>query len=729
MKRKILALFVVGILLCLSGCAKKETVYNYDTDSKISQLSSDTVAENDKFILQWNNDRKYISFIGKKTGEVWSTIPQEFLNSGTKRNKNLEAPINITVFNPADKSVTAVSGFSYAISSGRVGSEKITNGIKVTYYFDKFNLSIPVSYTLEKDFLNVSVIPGEIVENDFKLVSISIAPSFCSVKNGADSSYLFIPSGSGALMECYESGLESRKYSGNVYGVDKARVIIDKWFSEEEINLPVFGAKDTNSALFGIVDSYAATVINAESGNIETGFSGVYPSFELRGYDEKETAKTSKYIMYAEDITTCENISINYYLLEGNDSGYEKMSSVYRNYLKEKYSMAKSNDNSDILLTFYGGDLVNEFILGVPRKKLTVLTGYSDVYSITEEINSKTDTNLSVQLLGFTSNGLSKGKIAGGFKLSDVYGSKKDLNLLKDYIEKSDAKLYADFDVVNFNLSANGYNKFSAAKTANLQRMTIEPVSMDVHTKSAFDKEYYLLGRNHLASATDKLIKYLNKSNINGVSLESFGKTAYSDYADNKYYSKGNISSQINGLLSSFKEKEISVLVSDANDYAAAVADAITDVSFESDNYTVFDARVPFYQMVFSGYKKLYSSPANEQSSINDVLLDCVSTGIGMSFSISNSYDIKMAPTASSYVSKSIYDGNKSDIIDAINKYTSFSKRCNDASLISFKYLENGLIESIYDNGLVVYVNKSGEDIEYFDMVIKSGSFEMRGEE
>lgn len=730
MKRKILAFLIAGILFCLSGCTKTDTGYVYDTTSKISEVSSTVVAENDTLLLEWNNDRKYITVTSKATGDVWSTTPQDFLNSEVKRNKNLEAPLNVKVFNPEDKSVTVVSGYSYAVSSGRVGSEKISNGIKVIYYFDKFNLSIPVKYTLKNDFLNITVVTEEIVENNFKVVEVSIAPSFCSVKNGSEDSYIFVPSGSGAIMECYQSGDKSRSYSGNIYGIDKSRIIIDKWFYEEEINLPVFGVKNGNSALFGIVDSYEGAVLNAEAGNGDTGFSNIYPTFELRGYDEKETAKTEKYIMYSDDISICEDISINYYLLHGDNVGYQEMALVYRNYLIEKYKMEKSNICNDVLLNFYGGDYVNDFVLGVPYEKMSVLTQYSDVLAITEEIITNTDMIPNVQLSGFTDSGLSKGKIGGGFRLSNTFGNKKELENLKTFIKEKGGNLFADFDIVNYNSSSDGYNTlFSAAKTANQQRMKFEPVSKDVHTKSLFDKEYYLLGRKHLYKAADKLKKYLNSADFNSVSLESLGKTAYSDYADLQYYSKGNTANQIAEILSSFEKEDIAVLVSDANDYSVSTADAVADVAFSAGNYSVFDYCVPFYQMVFSGYKQLYSVPANEQSSITDVLLDCVSTGMGMSFSIIDTYDNRLAPKETSYVSKSVFQGNKKYIIEALNKYKTFTNNRDNSTLVSFRQLDNGLTESIFDNGLTVYVNKTDFNISFEDITVNANSFKMKGVE
>ena len=729
MKRKIVAFLLATLLLLLSGCAIDEVVYNYDTESKIKELSSSVVAENDKYTLKWNDERKYITLTGKQSGEVWSSIPEDFLNSDIKRNKNLEAPLNITVYNPTDKKVANISGFSYAVSSGRVGCEKIDNGIKVTYYFDKYHISIPVSYTLTKDSLDVSLNPKEIVENDFKIVDLSLTPSFCSVKNNTEDSYIFVPSGSGALMECYQLGEDGRTYSGSLYGTDKSRILIDPWFTEENVKMPVFGVKAQNSAMFGIIKSYSGAIINANAGDVVTGFSSVYPSFELRGYDEMET-KSGKYMKFSDDISTREPILVSYYLLEGEDAGYEKMASVYREYLIDKYSMEKSNIKNDVMVTFYGGDFINNFVLGVPYKKLSVLTEYSDVKNITEELTSKTGVTPLVRLVGFTENGLSKGKVGGGFKIDTAFGSKKELNNLKDYLEENNSCLFADFDLINFNKSGNGYmTLFSAAKTANLQRMDIGAVTIDVHTKRTNVPQHYLLQRSLLNSAADDLIDSLKAQKLSGVSLDSLGKTAYSDYSETKYYTKGNIANQIAEIITKIKSNGFSTLTGNANDYAAAVSDIVIDVSLDSGDYSVFSDTVPFYQLVFSGYKQLYSAPINEQNNIDIALLDAVSTGTGIAVSIIDEYDTTLSPLGSAYTSKSVYNGNKKRIINAIVKFNEFSEKCGSSALVSYTRLDNGLTKSVYDNDVVVYTNPTDIDVTVEDVTVKSKEFIMKGVE
>lgn len=725
MKIKITAL-LSAVFLLLCGCTAENTEYNYDSSSSVNEVSDSVIAQNGKYMLEWNSERKYIS-LKSRNGTVWSSIPEEFLNSGVKRNKNLEAPVNVTLFNPNDKSVTEINGFSYAVSSGRVGSEKIKNGIKVTYYFDKYRLSVPISYVLNGDALDISVIPEEIEENDFKIVKLSLAPYFCSAKNGAENSYLFVPSGSGALMNCYEASETARVYSGNLYGIDKSRILIDAWFSEESVKLPVFGAKSGNSALFGIVKSYSGTVINASAGDPATGFSTVYPSFELRGYDETEALKVNKYIKYSDEISVKEKITVSYYLLEGENAGYETMAPLYRKWLAEKYGMIKSNADNGILLTFYGGDLKNEFIFGIPYKKLTTLTDYSDVENITEEIIANTGVALDIKLSGFTENGLSKGKLGGDFKLSSAFGSSKAKKSLFKYAGDKKINIYPDFDIVNFNKSGGGFTTlFSAAKTANRQRMSVGAVTDGVHTKSTIIPDYYLLSRKNLNKAAEKLNKALKSEKISAVALSALSNTAYSDYAESDYYTKGNIGAQVSGIFKALSKNGVKILAENANDYAAACAEAVSGIATYNGGYSVFDCEVPFYQMVFSGYKKLYSPPLNEQTDYNKAFLDAIATGTGISFSVIKNYDTDIASLDSAYVSKALYRGNRDYILKAVNRYKDYLKLLGNACLVSYTET-NGITKSIFDNGVTVYTNITDKDAAADGITVKAGDFTVKG--
>ena len=719
---------VVLIIVFICGCTPEAKTDQYDDSAQVSELESSIVAENSGYSLSWNSDRKYIAYANKETGQIWSSIPQDFLHTNKKFNRFLDAPLNIVCFNPEDQSVTSISGYSYAVSSGRVGSEKIENGIKVTYYFDKYQLSIPVRYVLTEKSLDVSIDPAEIVENQYQIVSISLLPYLCSAKNDTEDSYLFVPAGGGALMECYQAAEEKRLFSGSVYKTDAARYCNEEWYSETALSMPVFGAKSGESALFGIIKSYSGALIEADAGNPDVGFSAVYPTFELRGYDEAAGARKETFYKYIDTFSTEEPILISYYLLEGENAGYEEMAEVYREYLIDEYGMEKSAAQTDMLLTFYGGDLTREFLFGVPYNKLSVLTEYSEVRQIAGEVLDETGLKPSIQLVGFTDNGLSVGKPAGGFQLSHRFGSDKELENLKSWTLENGGLLFADFDIVRFNRSGNGFSTLlSTAKTATHRRMYTKSYTVDIHSVNTLFPEYYLLSRAALNQAAQKLIKSQQNDLLHGVSLGTLGCIAYSDYDNTAYYTKGGIRKQVSGILQEMNKSGLKTMVSGANDYAAAAADGITDVAFGNGGYSVFDHAVPFYQLVFSGYKPMYCQPLNEQNDMQVGMLQAASAGIGLSFSIVSKYDVALSATPGAFASNAVYSANRSRMLDTLKQYQDIVGRLGDAQLVSYRQPAEGITQSVYSNGAVLYTNCTEADAEVEGMTVKAKNFVIKG--
>ena len=76
--------------------------------------------------------------------------------------------------------------------------------------------------TNNDDGVRLSVNPKMIQESENRVISISIAPFFCGVKNDTENSYLFVPSGSGALVDTKTVSDQGSTYSAQVYGYDPA---------------------------------------------------------------------------------------------------------------------------------------------------------------------------------------------------------------------------------------------------------------------------------------------------------------------------------------------------------------------------------------------------------------------------------------------------------------------------------------------------------------------------
>lgn len=726
-------IFAFVILLTLAGCnntSKEKTVYNKNDIAK--SVSSQNIAENSQYTLFWNDDAKCVILQSKQSGKFWSTIPYEYLlNGGSSASVN--SPINVRLSNNNNSTFEEVRGYSGAIEEGRVFSEKISNGISVTYCFDKYEISIPVIYTLQNEGLSISIDGKEIIEsgNEWYLVSVSIAPYLCSASTKSKDSYLMVPSGSGALIYAAETSEKTRTFSGEIYGDDTSRYLQEKLTDDEAIRLPVFGVKDENEALLGIIseDSVAAE-LEAEAGNNRTGYSHIWPTFYFRGYDivapkvNAGTTGADDIIRVSEDISK-NTAEVLFCPLTGEEANYIGMANSYRNYLLKNNFLEPSDENQEIYsMTFVGGLPIATSFVGIPYQKVCSLTTFGEAKQIISEIKEGTGKNPVVKLLGYGDNGIMPGKVAGGYKFNSVFGNSSSRMKLEEYCVNNDIKLFTDFDIVRYRSSGEGFGyRSNAAKTAIGKKAEGYELSAALHI---FDEDfvYHLLSRKGLMSATERLISMLKEKDISGVSLDTLSSISYSDFSNSETYVKGNMAKDVRAILSKIHSAGHDISASAANSYAACVSDALFDVPTDNGNYYAFDEQIPFYQMVFRGAKPLYSEPINLSANPDKEIALAISSGIGLQFTLIKNYDAKYITVDKYNLHEMLYNGANEKINETVLQYSKIYDEIEDSYIVGYKNMSSGVSETIFSNGIKVYVNHTDAEAKCPAGVLKPYSAE-----
>ena len=457
LKKTIAGVLCFLLLLSLASCGSDENAESlYKQPEQMATVSTGVLTENQTYTLQWNDEKKCVLFTEKATGYVWSTIPFSHLQSGDY-DYNLEAPLLMEYYDPFFATIQSVSGID-CVDYGTIAAEQTEDGIKVTYYFSDLKIAVPITYELREDSLCVSVNTAELQETqDAQIVSISIAPYLCSVKNSNDSSdYLFIPSGSGALMyakEDTETG--SQEFSGDVYGTDLTRMPLYSALDEEPIRIPVFGARAGENALCAIIEQgESAARISASAGNSRTGYTNAYATFQIREFNITDKSKNGKIAEYASiaDEWSAETVySVGFYPLKGEAADYNGMAALYRQYLTDKGTLKQSKDEQkSYLVNILGGDQVKTFTLGIPHNTLQTATTFEQAQDMVQKLSVLTEELPTVVLSGFGTTGLTPGQVAGGFDLSGKLGGTKQHQALESYCRDKGIALYTDFDVLFF---------------------------------------------------------------------------------------------------------------------------------------------------------------------------------------------------------------------------------------------------------------------------------------
>ena len=728
----------ISVLLCtavfLTGC-KSNVKTQYKIPENMKTVPSGIAAENSKLALSWDDDMKCALLTDKATGYIWATTPYDFYNSG-QTSYNLSSPVILEYYNPDDNSTQIAQGFE-CIENGTVSSQKTENGIKAYFYFKEVEITVAVTYTLRAESLEISVNTDDIQESGkSKLISISLAPYFCSVKNSADkNSYLFVPSGSGALMYTDdEPDKESRDYSGEVYGYDLSRAKLDHPGDGEAVRLPVFGASNGREAMLGIIESGdGAATVSAAAGNMNYGYSNVYAAFDVRGYNNIEwesgiafgSTVANDIRILNEEIPAGRKLTLGFYPLSGDDADYSGMARRYREYLTEKKLLQKSDkEQKNYRLTLIGGTQTKGFFLGIPYDKFLPLTTFGQAEKICAELNAETGVSPVVLLEGYGNSGLNVSEIAGGYEIPKKLGGAKEREKFAESCKNSGAELYTDFDLVHFSKSGGGFNTFTdSARSADYETAHYYPLKKNVRIYNTDLKSIRMLARDKVTKAAERLLKFCGKADITGVGLSSFGECAYSDYKEEKYMVKGGIEEQAAEIITDFKNGGHSVLLSAANAYAAGLSDALINTPTENGDYYALDCSVPFYETVYGGYIPLYGTPLNLSQNFRASLLKAVESGVAPSFTVSFETDKALIKNADFNCGGILYGDNFKTICETVSELKELHEKTVGSAISKHFIMDGGVTKTVFENGAAVYVNHSDAQTEADGLTLPALSF------
>jgi len=719
LKRFICIALCFIFLLGLCACGTVNTQPSFDKKAGSAPLSDKLIAENTTYKLEWNEENYGVILTNKLTGEIWGTSPEESdeikldaFGMPVKRHEMVNSVLSVYYRDKKNNTDNNnVYSYSGVVEKGHIRCARIKNGIHVEYFFDSQEFMIPVDFVLYEDYLGISVNPKQIQESSNIVTSVSIAPFLCSAENDSEDSYLFVPSGSGALVDTKSDSLQGKTFSAPVYGEDLSQEQLYDCEVETAVRMPVFGVKNKDKGIFAIIESAEeSALIESVAGAEAYGYSSVYPTFQVRGYTEHQTKVFSSvirtYIIYS-DAMISEPMQIRFYPLSSGKSDYSQMAEVYRGYLNEKGFLKETNATNPLNLNLVGGSLITKSFLGIPYNTVQPATTIKQAAEIISDLSSAVDTKITVNLKGFGESGIDIGKIAGGYKVNKNIGNKSDLKKLAALSKEKGINLFMDFDLVNFSSSSNGFSTFfDDATNAGAQKVSqyVYDKATNTHKKSDI---YYILSPWQFENATDKLIKKTEDFGLYGISLSSLTSLSYSDYSErdkNDYYAKVGFADSVIKSIDKISEKN-KIMSSSANVYAAVISDCITDVPTNSSESLSFSEDIPFYQMVFKGYIPMFTESVNLSENPEEIILNAVESGCGLSYTAISKWDNSLIDSDYAYFYSSVYSDLKDTITENADRLSDYYEKIATAHIVSHKILENGIRKTEFNNGITVYVN------------------------
>lgn len=712
---------LITAMLC--GCGQKtvQKKNSFNTEVQSADVTDTLIAQNKNFKLELNDTTMGVTLTDLKTGAIFGTNPVgtgeqklDELGMPIKRHPQVESTLFIEYLDAKTNTTAQLISYNAAVRNGRTTISETENGVKVEYYFDDAEIMIPLVYTLRNDSVSVTLDPKDIQEGENMLISVSVAPFFCSVDNTQKNGYIVYPSGSGTLIYPKEISQPGETYKAEVYGADYAKEVWDKTTTEKSVRLPIFGVKSENNASLGIIEEGAdSSLLELTVGSTSIGYSSAYVTYQLRGYTAniKELYNNRYYkgSVYADNMIETP-LKIGYYPLTGEKADYNGMAAAYREYLNKTAGESKAEKESKLDITFIGGDMTVKSFLGVPYKTLFPTTTVSQVNDILKEFNDAGIDISNVNLSGFSENGIDSNKLAGNFRLDGKLGSAKDISSLQALCGKNNINLYFDFNTVSFDKSGKGFSSyFDAAIRANKKIAKTYDFDIAVLGRD-IKKSRSLLARDRFNEIADNTIDAAEKLKISGVGLSAISNITYSDYSNKQntaFYAKSGFAKQVSDIFDNISKADKRILTSDANAFAAAKADTVINTPTISSGAVLFDEDIPLYQMIFRGRTEISSECLNLVSDSKTQLLRAVESGCGLNYTVIADYNTVLLDSTSPVFYNSLYNDIKEIIVSDCNLLSEYYSKIGNSEIISHTVLDSELRRTVFANGTAVYVNYS----------------------
>ncbi len=732
--------------LLLTGCGKGATADRPNT-LRYGELSfvdhaveTGTVCENARYSLSWDAETMQVSITDKTTGAVYGTTPaaartprQDAEGNVIANNPQVDSPVIVTYYDKKTLMESTALAKTEAIDDDAVVTQRMKTGLRVIYRFTLSEFTVPVEYTLSDDCFNITVHPEQISDNGVNYVTgVSLAPFLCGLQNGASDSYLFYPDGCGALIRPTAYSQTGSQGKAHVYGEDQTVYAYHMVSYTRQIHLPVFGSKQGSNAVLGVITSGAEQAsIEWNVGSKTIGYSSVYPSFRIRGYNLIEApegyAGTAFEVPVFDNFVTETPLRVSYYTLSGDDANYIGMANTYRDYLLQNELLDKGESTEPALaVRMLGAAQKRAYTFGVPHTVLEPLTTLKQARSIAEALRGTVDGNILIDLVGFGRSGLDPGRVGGGFTLASALGGKRDARALTDYCAQNDISLFLDFDLIAFSDSGGGFSalrdgaKIPSGQTAYL-------TGYDTVTRKPSGVRYEMLTRDRLADAVEKAVAAATKRTIPGVSFGSLSNTMYSDYGSNLPLTE-QMATQTAALLRQADESA-SVCSVTANGYAAAVSDHVLEVPVTSSNYDILDCDIPFYQIVFKGYVSMSGPSFNLAADARQVLLRCVESGISPGCTLLEDAGTELLASPYAALYGAAFSGLRDSLAETVGDVSKAVERVAGAQIISHTVEPSGLRVTDFSNGVRIAVNETdaplsfgGRSVAAHDFAVEEGT-------
>lgn len=726
----LIALICFGSLSVLAESSVSATVSLPDGFTK--------VAENGRFVMYIEETEFNIAVFDNSTGKTYYTFP---LNregiEGLSGAGRLAAGSHIIVsyYDSDSQSTESVNSLLGAVRQKTAKYKAIDNGIRLDLDFSrsKEGFKIPVTITLCEDGIKAGIIFSEIEEYSKSFITnIDLLPYFFSATR-KDNGYFLIPDGSGAVIEFNTARVGMEPYYADIYGRDPALSTVKKDSSAENATLPVFGIEKNNEALIAVVTKGAGSAaVNASPAGSDIALNNANFSFSYRKSDSIVLADNTwmpKSVQFIANKTSqLDEVEVRFIPLKNN--GIVEMANCYRNYLLRNCGLVKDEIDNSNSFSLYGAFKVKKSFLGIPYTKIASLTDFVQAEKIIKDLKDSGIDNASVRYFGVLKGGMDD-SVPVKAKFESVLGGNSGFEKLLTNSVETGSKIYPDIEFIRIAKSSFGWWPFNyAAKDIHRSPLVENVFKRSVFYQDKSAKEVHYLEVSKIDEVVKKFLKSASDLELCGLSAQSLSSIVYSTFSTNREFDEDGTIEQFSNAMKSIKEKTGSIIASGGYDYTAITADRIYDIPVTDSGYDASAYRVPFYQLVFSGYKNYCSKPLNRFSDYTKQKLLCIETATAPNFDFTWESTEILVGSAYEFLYSTKYSVWKDTAKNAYSEFNSVYDEISDRNIVGYDIITDDLRKTTFADGSIIYVNYADKDIVIDGNTIKAENYLMlrRGE-
>ncbi len=588
---------------------------------------------------------------------------------------------------------------------------------------------VPLQYRLHGNDLLVSVDLESIVTTEgYYLTQVAFLKNFAATR-AADEGYVFIPDGSGSIIE---NGLATNSMDTITipfYGQDTAKALTEGTSKAIDNVFPVWGLKRNDNSVFAIVENGAA--IGGVSAQIHSNYfpyNVAFPYFNYHTVDSFGIEGVS-YAFY-ENVPDTEFV-VRYHFLHNDEATYSGMARYYSQYLEKSgaFASAAKDAASDALMLdveLIGSIKKTINYFGIPIDTNYAITTFDEAKEITDLLRNGGVKNMEVLYTGILNGGMEH-KALGKVKVQRELGGLNGYNDLISDMDSTGTGLYAGLDFTRIYEEGYGISDTEDVSKHLTRSSVITGGTEDAEgniTGGLFD---WLVNPLKYKPITEKFLKAYEKVGSKSIYMESIGSYLNGNYSRTDGVTR--FSSQIlaEELLTTLKDNGYEMKFDVGNDYILKYADSLVNVPVSSSHQRLESYSIPFTGMVFKGYIPYTSGSINLSANSETAVLQAIESGAGLHYLLVYEQQMNMQDTNFDQLFAANYEIHMEEIL---SHYASINEKLgylSNVRMVEHEHLSEDVNVVTYEDGSKVYVNYGKEDYKTADGTVAAGSFLVKG--